>query len=150
MLQTTNLTKTAVKGLAVEKITAEDINAGVNKIMGTLNADTLRRFDEIFIKRALGKKVFVSQNVEVDKFAYTLSTFHVGLENQNTSIVAQLGKIFLNTDNMFLKCLAGIALRRLHHSVSIPMESSEINKVTYDLVGLALKVGRDIATAYCH
>ncbi len=147
MLQTA-ITKTAVKGFVVEKVTAEDINSGVNKIMSTLNADTLSRFDKIFIKRALGEKVFVSQHVEVDKFAFIVSSFHIGMNNQNGDTVSQLGKIFLYTENKFLKVLAGLALRRLHYNVSLPMDTTEIKEATYKLVGLAFRVGNDIEKTY--
>lgn len=150
MLQTNLAKASAVKGnFVVEKVTADEIEEGVQKIMTTLTADTLRRFDEIFIKRAIGEKVFVSQHVEIDKFSYILSTFHISLNNQNTNTVAQLGKIFLYTENKFLKVLAGLALRRLHWNVTLPMEASEIKEATYKLVGLAFKVGNDLCKTYC-
>lgn len=152
MLQTNNFIKREVSGksnFVVEKVTAAEVETGVQKIMSTLNADTLRRFDEIFIGRALGKKVFVSQEVEVDKFAFVMSTFHVALNNQNTETVAQLGKIFLFTNNKYLKLLSGLALKRLNWKVQLPMEASEVKEAIYKVVGLALKVGDDLCKTYC-
>jgi hypothetical protein len=152
MLQTNNFIRKEVRGkndFAVEKVTTAEVESGVQKIMSTLSVDTIRRFDEIFLNRTLGKKVFVSQHVEVDKFAYIMSTFHIKLNNQNTDTVAELGKIFLFTENKFLKILSGLALRRLNWKVQLPMEADDVKEATYKMVGLALKVGNDLCKTYC-